>query len=305
MTHEPISSTPSVTVQSVLFHTPPEAIERALEATHRAAEIGWLEKTGGAVVVSFGDCSPTPTLTESWLRVWRDRFPSLSEIRYEFFGENLGHGGAQNRIAASTTSDYLVIANPDIVISPRAIQSLLKVFADPAVGIAEAKQLPLEHPKDYDSRTGATSWAAGAYSMFPTRLFKDIGGFDAESFFMYCDDVDLSWRIREVGRKIVFQPGASVFHAKTLSENGRWRPTSSERYFSAEAALLLTYKWSRPDLTDQILSSFDASGDLDAARAAREFRSRMERDALPEQRDPHHRTAEFTDGNYATHRFVL
>lgn len=298
---------PSVTVQSVLFHTAPEAVERALEATHRAAEIGWLEGTGGAVVVSLGDCSPTPTLTEAQLEDWRGRFPSLGEIRYQFFGENLGHGGAQNRIAETTVSDYLVIANPDVVISPRTIQSLLRVFADESVGIAEAKQLPIEHPKDYDRRTGATSWAAGAYSMLPTGLFTDIGGFDSESFFMYCDDVDLSWRIREAGHKIVFQPGASIFHDKTLSAGARWQPTSAERYFSAEAALLLTYKWSRPDLTDQILASFDAAAhtDADAARAAAEFRSRAARGALPEQRDAQHRTAEFVAGNYATHRFVL
>jgi len=307
MASETTIGAPSVTVQSVLFHTPPEALERALEATHRAAEIGWFEGTGGAVIVSFGDCSPTPTLTDAQLQEWRERFPSLAEIRYQFFGENLGHGGAQNRIAASTVSDYLVIANPDVVISPRTIQSLLQVFTDPAVGIAEAKQLPIEHPKDYDSRTGATSWAAGAYSMLPTGLFKDVGGFDSDSFFMYCDDVDLSWRIRETGHKIVFQPGASIFHDKKLSDGGRWQPTSSERYFSAEAALLLTYKWSRPDLTDQILAAFDASAhlDADAARAAAEFRSRRERDVLPGQRDPQHRTAEFVGGNYATHRFIL
>lgn len=296
-----------MTVQSVLFHTEPAALERALEATHRAAEIGWFEGTGGAVDVSFGDCSPTPSVTDDQLDDWRARFPSIGDIRYQFFGENLGHGGAQNRIAESTVSDFLIIANPDVVISPRTIQTLLGVFADPSVGIAEAKQLPIEHPKDYDTRTGATSWAAGAYSMLPTRLFTDVGGFDSESFFMYCDDVDLSWRIRESGHKVVFQPAASIFHDKKLSGGARWQPTSAERYYSAEAALLLTYKWSRRDITEQILAGFDASAqfDSDAARAAAEFRERGRAGTLPRQRDPQHKTAEFVDGNYAEHRFVL
>jgi hypothetical protein len=169
--------------------------------------------------------------------------------------------------------------------------------------LAEARQLPIEHPKDFDPLSGDTSWAAMAGVMLPIALFRDLGGFDSETFFMYCDDVDLSWRMRLAGRRIVYRPEAFVFHDKRLTPEGGWMPGEPERYYSAEAALLLPYKFSRPDLTEQHLHQFRASGDPNLLKAAAAYQSRVETGRLPQPIDPDHRIAEFVDGNYGRMRY--
>lgn len=293
----------SITVQSVIFHTSLESLEHALAGIERAVEVGRSEGMHGLVRVSYGDSSPSPMLTDEQLERWRTQFPLIADIRYEFFGENLGHGGGQNRLASSTTTDLLVISNPDIIPSARALGYLARVLDDSTVGIAEGKQLPLEHPKDYDRLTGATAWASGAFAMFRTVQFQGIGGFDHHSFFMYGDDVDLSWRFRSEGHRVIFQPAAAVFHDKRLNSDGAWAPTEAERYYSAESSLFLAYKWSRDDILETLLANMSNFPDDTIQRAVREFERRRAEGELPERLDPTHKTAEFAGGNYAAHRW--
>ena len=132
--------------------------------------------------------------------------------------------------------------------------------------MVEAKQLPVEHPKDYHPVTGLTSWGSGAFSLVRRRVFELVGGFDEQTFFLYCDDVDLSWRIREAGYDVVHQPSAVVFHDKALTTSARWAPTEAERHFSAQASLLLAHKWSRDDVVEQLTAEFERSDVLSSAR---------------------------------------
>lgn len=305
MTTRPNPGTGTITLQSVLFHSDLARVERALESLDNAARWGRFDGAFAAVDVRIGDCSPSPLVSPALLEQWRVAFPNLSGIDYRFFGENLGHGGAQNRLAEASDSDFLVFANPDVIVDADALSLLVREFADPTVAAVEAKQLPLEHPKDYDPRTGATSWVAGAFCMVDRAVFVELGGFDHESFFMYCDDVDLSWRIRASGRKVLIQPAALAFHDKRVGGSGVLEPTTAERYFSVESALILAAKWSRPDIVDGILAHFDAHPEATATRACTEFRRRRDAGLLAEPHDPDHLTAEFTGGNYAHHRYGL
>ena len=83
------------------------------------------------------------------------------------------------------------------------------------VGMVEARQTPLEHAKEYNTKTGGeTEWASTACTVFKTEVYNKINGFDAETFFLYCDDLDFSWRVRLAGYKIIYMPSAIVYHAK-------------------------------------------------------------------------------------------
>jgi len=153
--------------------------------------------------------------------------------------------------------------------------------------------------------SGTTSWSSTAFAMFRRSVFDEVGGFDADTFFLYCDDVDFSWNIRMRGYKLIFQPAAAVFHDKRLSLKGKWQPSGAEIYFSAVAGMLLPYKWSRKDLTFQYLDHFETRGDANQQRAAKEFRDREATGRLPSPVDPLHRIGEFVNGAYAEHRFKL
>ena len=54
-------------------------------------------------------------------------------------------------------------------------------------------------------------WAKAAAIVIRSDVFRKIGGFD-EDFFIYYDEVDLCWRIRLLGYKVVTVPTARVYH---------------------------------------------------------------------------------------------
>jgi GT2 family glycosyltransferase len=295
----------SIQVQSVLYENNFASVERSILSLGRAAELALGDGMASRVELVYGDSSPKPCLSACDLDRLRALYPDALSIGYEFFGENLGSARGHNRLALPAMTDFILVQNPDIVVSPRLLINLLRAFSAPGIGMAEAKQLPIEHPKDYDPQTGETAWATTACAMIPLALFRKLGGFDADSFFLYCDDVDFSWAVRMAGYKVIFQPGAVVFHDKRLSDEGKWQPSSAEQYYSAEAALLLAHKWSRPEIVEKILADFRADGGQIFSRAVAVYEERKRHGKLPAPRDQAHKIGQFIDGMYARHRYPL
>jgi GT2 family glycosyltransferase len=63
----------------------------------------------------------------------------------------------------------------------------------------------------YDS-TGFSPFSfCGATALIRRDIFMKVGGFD-EKFFLFNEDVELSWRMRLLGYRIGFAPGARVAH---------------------------------------------------------------------------------------------
>ncbi|HED12943.1 MAG TPA: glycosyltransferase family 2 protein [Gammaproteobacteria bacterium] len=54
---------------------------------------------------------------------------------------------------------------------------------------------------------------SGAFMLIKTACFQDLQGMDS-GFFLHCEDLDLCFRIRDAGRKILFVPTAVVIHAQ-------------------------------------------------------------------------------------------
>jgi GT2 family glycosyltransferase len=295
----------SIGVQSILFNNDHQHVERSIGALARAAELAISTGACSRVTLSYGDCSPQRCLSTTLFEQLRSRYDGLLKIDYKFFGENRGSARGHNELAAANDSEFFLFQNPDVIVSPRLLEVMLSSFDSVGVGMVEAKQLPIEHPKEYDQQTGETAWAATACAMVPALLFNQLQGFDSHSFFLYCDDVDFSWRVRRVGFRVVFQPSAVVFHDKRLSDDAAWLPTNAEKYYSAEAALFLTYKWSRNDLTEKYLAFFKDSGIDYLVRASQEFQKRQERGDLPEPVDENHKVGQFFGEHYTKHRFSL
>jgi GT2 family glycosyltransferase len=295
----------SVQVQSILYNNNATSIERSLESMARSAELAILEKACSRVQVYLGDNSPVPCLNERQLRGFEEKFAPALKLKYQFFDENAGTARGHNRLANGADTDFLLIQNPDVVASPRLLERLLEHFKLPNVGMIEAKQLPIEHPKEYNPDTGETIWASTACVMIPVALFSRLGGFDAESFFLYCDDVDFSWLVRQTGYKVIFQAAAVVFHDKRLSDAGAWQPSAAEYYYSAESAMILAHKWSREELAIEICEYFKLHGSEDQKRAAMEYERRRDLGCLPQQIDPNHDIGYFSENFYSKHRYPL
>jgi GT2 family glycosyltransferase len=292
-------------IQTVLFDTPRAVLERYLRGVRQAAAVLTTARPEYAVELALGDCSAEPVLAADEVEQVRWSFTGTgtTAVYYEAFRENLGHGGAQQRLFAGRgAAEGVVVLNPDTCASPRLLLELLDGLAAGA-GIVEARHLPLEHQKAYDPVTGATGWASGACSLVGAAVLDTVGGYDTDAFFLYCDDVDLSWRARLAGFGVVHRPTAVVFHDKRLSAHGAQVASEHERYHSGLASLLLYAKYSRPDLVAMGLDAFDASPDPVHPRAAAELRRRRDAGLLPEPIDPDGTVADFSSYAYAPLRF--
>ena len=293
-------------VQSILFNSDAGDIALAAASLARAADFAIQSGAFRAVEMAYGDCSPTPCLDDDFLARLHAENPELAGVDYTFFGANLGSARGHNRLLELSGSDAVVILNPDVRMSPQTLARLAAPIAAGGVGMTEARQVPIEHPKEFDTATGQTSWASTACAMIPMAVARTLSGFDADNFFLYCDDVDFSWRVRLAGLSVVFVPAATVFHDKRLSSTAGWQSGAAERYYSAEASLLMAWKWSRPDLTRNYLAHFEGpKGDEFMKRAAAEFRRRESAGILPVPLDPGHHIGQFVGFNYAKHRFAI
>ena len=56
----------------------------------------------------------------------------------------------------------------------------------------------------------------GAFMIMKKSVFEHVKGFD-EDYFMYGEDIDLSYRIKQVGFRIIYEPQYRVIHLKYAS----------------------------------------------------------------------------------------
>lgn len=297
------SSVPSLDIQSVIYLNDAQEIVRGAEFSANSARFARAEGRLGDWRLVLGDCSPEPVLSVDDQRAISEHVEAAGgAFSYRHFGSNLGSAAGHNALAEGGSSQLMVILNPDALMAFDTLASLLGAM-ETSVGIIESRQIPLEHPKHFDKGTGETSWASTACALTSRRAFDEIGGFDSETFFLYCDDVDYSWRLRIAGYRVLFEPAARLFHDKRLTTSGDWPPSSAEVYYSAEAALLLAHKYSRDDLVESLLATLGVDSNPSIVKAVAEYRRRVVTNTAPAQIDPSHDVAEFVNGNYAVHRF--
>lgn len=173
--------------------------------------------------------------------------------------ENLGFAKANNLGVAATQCPYVLFLNSDTVLNRLSLVKPLKYLKNhPSVGALTIKLYLKNGEIDIDNHRGyPTPWAslshfsglakifpksslfnyyhlghesydrihsipvaAGSYLMMPTKLFRQIGGWD-EAYFFYGEDIDLCYRINQAGYKIVYYPKTSALHLKGASSGLR------------------------------------------------------------------------------------
>lgn len=291
-------------VQTVLFQNEQAQLWRLLRGLGAAAR--HLTESGlvARVEWSLGDCSPSPIFTANDAQAMLEAVVgTIDRVQYLFFDENLGSSGGHNRLADGAISDLLLVLNPDTYPSPTALVELTKAIDKPQVGIVEARQIPLEHPREYDLVTGETSWASGFCMLVRRTIFEELGGFDHEHFLLHCDDVDLSWRARMAGYKVLTAPYAAVFHDKRPRTDNTWPAPDVEIYHAALGRLMLATRWGREDVVKETIHSIECGRSEPQRLALAEFRARSADGRLPTPIVNADRVSQFIDGEYAKHRF--
>ena len=296
----------SIQLQSVLFNNSANDVKRSLISSINAFQYLNSGADKYELSIVLGDSSEKPVLMRSDIEELKNlTFSSRIAFDYYFFEKNLGSAAGHNLLASKNATDFIFILNPDVIVAPSALFRLIQRFKDPNVGLVESKQLPIEHPKDYDPTTGDTGWATTACALILRKAFQDVGGFDDRFFFLYCDDLDFSWRLRLNSYRVVHEPSSIAFHDKRLGIKGEWIATNSEKYYSAEAALFLAYKWSNPRRVKKISRVFRQSGDKILLEALDNFNRRIAGLTNFEFLDQKHVVADFRYEIYTRPRFKL
>ncbi len=174
----------------------------------------WKGKSGSneinIIVVDNASGDGTLKLLEDTQRKMSEYFRSFQIIRLD---KNMGFGAANNVGFRQGTAEIVCFFNIDTEIMDTTMEVLSKCIegAEDDIGLWELRQVPYEHPKEYNPITQETEWCSGAAFAARRKAFEEVGGFE-ECFFMYAEDVDLSWRIRQRGYRIRYCPEALIRH---------------------------------------------------------------------------------------------
>lgn len=145
---------------------------------------------------------------------------NLKQISYKLIlnKRNLGFTGGNNEAFKDSKAPFILILNVDIKVHPDMLMELMKIMLnDPKVGICDGKQYPFELNKYYSPDNYETSWCSGAASLIRREAIDNSGLFD-ERFYMFYEDVDLSWRMWLNEWKCIHVPSAKYFHYWTSNQ---------------------------------------------------------------------------------------
>jgi len=161
---------------------------------------------------------------------------------------NLGFGAANNLAIRDTGSRYVLVLNPDTRVTAGALDRLLELMESrPEVGMcgprleledgsfdhAARRSFPtplsaLGHFTGVGRRRGSGALAAyrapdvesgpvdavnGAFMLIRRSALEEVGSFD-DGYWMYMEDLDLSYRFARAGWASWYEPGVTVVHVK-------------------------------------------------------------------------------------------
>lgn len=159
--------------------------------------------------------------------------------------DNLGFAGGNNAAAKDADAEFLVLLNPDAFPEPDWLERLVAAarrradaamigslqlddarpdHLDGAGDVYHAAGVPYRggfgRPKPDAVPEGEVFGPCAAAALYRREAFEAVGGFD-ESFFCYCEDVDLAFRLRLAGWRGWLEPRAVVRHVGSASTGRR------------------------------------------------------------------------------------
>jgi hypothetical protein len=188
--------------------------------------------------------------TDDSVAFLRSKFPSVKVIEND---GNLGFAGGYNAALKHLEEDIFVLLNSDVEVTKNWIIPIAMLMeSDTSIGACQPKILQygntdqfeyagaaggfidkhgfpfcrgrifnhLENDKgQYDNRR-EVFWATGACMFVRSSAYKALGGLD-DDFFAHMEEIDLCWRMKRAGYKVMVEPFSEVHHVGggTLSKS--------------------------------------------------------------------------------------
>jgi len=206
--------------------------------------------------------------TDGSIEFLNNHYPNLRQI---VFDKNYGFTGGYNKALAQIDAEYFVLLNSDIEVSGNWLSPLTELLdSDKTIAACQPK-IKSYHNKNYFEYAGAAGgfidkygypfcqgrvldiveedkgqyndqrdifWATGACMVIRASIYKKTGGLDND-FFAHMEEIDLCWRIKNLGYRIVYCPKSTVYHV-----GGGTLPNTSpfKLYLNFKNNLSLLYK---------------------------------------------------------------
>ena len=179
--------------------------------------------------------------TDDSLQLLKSRFPEVRLITLE---RNWGFAEGYNRALAQIDAEYYLLLNSDVEVTHHWLTPLIQILdAHPDIAACQPKLLSVFNRTSFEY-AGASGgfidrygypfcrgrifetvekdngqydnvadvlWATGAALLIRARDYNKVGGLDGR-FFAHNEEIDLCWRLRILGRRIVCVPDSQVFH---------------------------------------------------------------------------------------------
>jgi GT2 family glycosyltransferase len=179
----------------------------------------------------------------------KNKFPFVRLIENKV---NAGFGKANNQALKIARGNFILLINPDAVVSEDTFDKMISFFNDyPDAGLAGCKIINADgslqlacrrsFPGPWTSFTKVTGLStifskskifarynltylnenetyevdaiSGSFMMMRREVYDKVGGFD-EQFFMYGEDLDLCYRVQQAGFKVYYVHSTQVIHYK-------------------------------------------------------------------------------------------
>lgn len=196
---------------------------------------------------------------------------TFPHVRCIAFTENYGFAEGYNRAIGMLQHDYIVLLNSDAALSEYSLDEPLKLLeGDNSVVAVQPKLRAFKAPQSFEYAGAAGGyvdalgypycagrvfdavevdsnqydevrplmWATGACLIVRRSAYLDAGGLDAE-FFAHQEEIDLCWRMRARGGKILLAPSSIVYHVGGASLDAA---NPKKTYLNFRNNLLMLYK---------------------------------------------------------------
>jgi len=191
------------------------------------------------------------------------------------FDRNLGFAAAHNRLIERSRGEYYLALNPDVVLHPAFIATLVAALTDrPRTGAASGKLLRADaagiidstgivmHPSQRHLDRGAGERDAGQFereepvfgvsgaaAFYRRAMLEDVRVCDEyfdEDFFAYREDADLAWRAQLLGWECRYVPLARATHVRHVTPERRAALPPEINRYSVRNRFLLRLKNQTP-----------------------------------------------------------
>ena len=206
--------------------------------------------------------------TDNSLEVLAKEFPKVKTIVLD---KNYGFAEGYNRAIAQVESEYVVLLNSDVEVTDGWLEPVLAYLdahsdvaavqpkvrswlrrthfehAGAAGGYLSKLYFPycrgrvlwhVEEDKGQYDTEAEVDWTSGACMCVRTKVYKECGGLDA-AFFAHMEEIDLCWRMRNAGWRLVCLPQSVVYH---LGGGALSYESPRKTYLNHRNNLLMIYK---------------------------------------------------------------